>query len=58
MSKPTHVNVELDANANRILNESAKRNNRSKRKEAQARLKDHLERFEDMGFKGNTELQK
>lgn len=50
MPKPTHVNIELDAQTNEILNASAKRNNRSKRKEAQVRLVDHLHRFDDMGM--------
>lgn len=48
--KPTHVNVKLDAEFNELLTKSALKNERSKRKEAQARLKDHLNRFEDMGM--------
>ncbi len=50
MTKPTHVNVELDAKANEILAASAIRNRRSKRKEAQARLIDHLNRFDELGM--------
>lgn len=46
----THVNVILDETANKTLNDSAKRNDRSKRKEAQVRLVDHLKRFDDMGM--------
>lgn len=50
MTKPTHVNVVLDGKSNEMLEASAKRNNRSKRKEAQARLIDHLSRFDEMGM--------
>lgn len=50
MTKPTHVNVVLDGKTNEMLEASAKRNNRSKRKEAQARLIDHLSRFDEMGM--------
>lgn len=50
MTKPTHVNVVLDGKSNEMLEASAKRNNRSKRKEAQARLVDHLSRFDEMGM--------
>lgn len=50
MTKPTHVNVVLDGKTNKLLEASAKRNNRSKRKEAQARLIDHLNRFDEMGM--------
>ena len=39
------VNVLMDRECNRLLNESSKRNNRTKRHEAAARLKDHLLRF-------------
>ena len=35
----------MDRECNRLLNESSKRNNRTKRHEAAARLKDHLLRF-------------
>ena len=50
MAKPTHVNIELDALTNDTLTASAKRNNRSKRKEAQVRLIDHLRRFDEFGM--------
>lgn len=50
MSQPTHVNIELNADANKVLEDSALRNNRSKRKEAQVRLIDHLSRFDEMGM--------
>mgnify|MGYP003643319629 CR=1 FL=1 len=46
----THVNVILDAKTNKTLNESAKRNGRSKRREAEIRLIDHLNRFDEMGM--------
>lgn len=44
-SKPTHINVQLNADSNRQLEESCAHNYRSKRKEAGLRLKDHLKRF-------------
>ena len=46
----THVNIELDAKSNNSLEASAERNDRSKRKEAQVRLIDHLHRFDEMGM--------
>ena len=54
MSKATHVNIILDAKTNKTLDESAIRNGRTKRKEAQVRLTDHLNRFDNlwMGVKG------
>ncbi|CAH1606298.1 Relaxosome protein TraY [Vibrio jasicida] len=36
---------ELDEDTNRLLEESAEANDRSKRKEARFRLKDHLSKF-------------
>ncbi|MCJ8344929.1 TraY domain-containing protein [bacterium] len=50
MRQPTHVNIVLNADANKVLKDSARRNNRSKRKEAQVRLIDHLSRFDEMGM--------
>lgn len=41
----TSVNVLMDRECNRLLNESSKQNSRTKRHEAAARLKDHLLRF-------------
>ncbi|PSU67924.1 conjugal transfer protein TraY [Photobacterium phosphoreum] len=35
----------MDTECNHLLNESSKRNSRTKRHEAAARLKDHLLRF-------------
>ncbi len=39
------VNVLMDLECNELLNQSSKKNNRTKRQEAAARLKDHLKRF-------------
>jgi len=50
MPQSTHVNIMIDAKTNKTLNESAKRNGRSKRKEAEVRLIDHLTRFDEMGM--------
>jgi hypothetical protein len=50
MTQPTHVNIILDAKTNKTLAVSATRNGRSKRKEAQVRLIDHLARFDEMGM--------
>lgn len=44
-NKHTSVNVLMDQECNELLNQSSKRNNRRKRHEAAARLKDHLKRF-------------
>ncbi|MCL1064284.1 TraY domain-containing protein [Shewanella benthica] len=57
MPNSTHVNIILDAKSNQTLKKSAQRNNRSKRKEAQVRLIDHLSRFDEMGMglKGQQE---
>lgn len=41
----TTVNVILDDECNRLLNASKTRSQRSKRREAGLRLKDHLRRF-------------
>lgn len=43
--KHTSVNVLMDSECNELLNQSSKKNNRTKRHEAAARLKDHLKRF-------------
>ncbi|MHA2743284.1 TraY domain-containing protein [Vibrio harveyi] len=43
--KYTSVNVLMDEECNKLLNQSSKKNNRRKRHEAAARLKDHLQRF-------------
>ena len=60
MPQPTHVNIMLDAKTNNTLDASAKRNGRSKRKEAEVRLIDHLERFDEMGMgvKGRDKTDK
>ena len=50
MPKVTHINVILSELENKVLTESARRNKRSKSKEAQARISDHLRRFEEAGF--------
>ncbi|MFS1904483.1 MULTISPECIES: TraY domain-containing protein [Vibrio] len=44
-SKTTSVNVLMDETCNSLLTQSSKKNERPKRKEAAARLKDHLLRF-------------
>ncbi|MGL6316630.1 TraY domain-containing protein [Vibrio sp. WXL103] len=44
--KSTAVNVELDSKTNRRLEDAAQASGRTKRKEAAARLKHHLEHFE------------
>ncbi|ELY1990124.1 TraY domain-containing protein [Vibrio harveyi] len=44
-NKYTSVNVLMDEECNKLLNQSSKKNNRRKRHEAAARLKDHLQRF-------------
>ncbi|AUW07653.1 TraY domain-containing protein [Vibrio campbellii] len=44
-NKHTSVNVLMDQECNELLNQSSKKNNRKKRHEAAARLKDHLKRF-------------
>ncbi|MCU8058041.1 TraY domain-containing protein [Shewanella sp. SM34] len=49
-TKPSQVNVKIDARSNEILTRSAKENKRSKRSEASLRLSDHLNRFEDLGM--------
>jgi len=41
----TGIWFELDEDTNRLLEESAEANDRSKRKEARFRLKDHLSKF-------------
>ncbi len=43
---PTGIWFEMDAETNRLLEESAEMNDRSKRKEARFRLKDHLTKFD------------
>ncbi|XPP93578.1 TraY domain-containing protein (plasmid) [Photobacterium leiognathi subsp. mandapamensis] len=43
--KTISVNVLMDTECNHLLNESSKRNSRTKRHEAAARLKNHLLRF-------------
>ena len=50
MPKVTHINVKLSEHENKVLTESARKNDRSKSREAQARIVDHLRRFEDAGF--------
>ena len=54
MGRSTHVNVVLNADANKVLEDSALRNDRSKRKEAQVRLIDHLTRFDCTGYTGKN----
>ncbi|MGL6262127.1 TraY domain-containing protein [Vibrio sp. WXL210] len=44
--KSTTVNVVLDYETNRKLDDAAQASGRTKRKEAAARLKHHLEHFE------------
>ena len=58
MSQPTHVNIILDSDSNGVLTESALKNERSKRKEAQARLLDHLKRFPEQHYQSSTELKR
>ena len=47
----THVNVELDAKANKALELSAKNNKRSKRQEASVILEHALNNFNGIGLK-------
>ncbi len=42
---PARIWFEMDAETNRLLEESAEANDRSTRKEARFRLKDHLQRY-------------
>ncbi|MCU8168393.1 TraY domain-containing protein [Vibrio vulnificus] len=44
-NKRTSVNVLMDEECNVLLTQSSKKNHRTKRHEAAARLKDHLKRF-------------
>lgn len=39
------IAFELSADANRLISESSKRSGRTKRKEAQIRLEDHLKKY-------------
>lgn len=41
----TSINFEMDEKTNRAITSSAKSNGRSKRKEAAARLKDHVTKY-------------
>lgn len=43
--KDVFISFNLDAKSNEYLSESAKRANRTKRQEAQIRLRDHLANF-------------
>lgn len=48
LDKKTHVTGELDEHFNGLLNKSAKASGRSKKVEAEMRLKDHLARYESV----------
>lgn len=41
----TSIHFEMDEHTNRAITASAKKNERSKRKEAAARLKDHVAKY-------------
>lgn len=43
--KAVYISFTLDAKSNELLSESAKRANRTKRQEAQIRLRDHIANF-------------
>ncbi|MFA0013759.1 TraY domain-containing protein [Vibrio lentus] len=47
-NKKTHVTGVLDDHSNDLLNKSAKASGRSKKVEAEMRLKDHLVRYESV----------
>lgn len=47
-TKPSSLNLPLDAETNQLLTIAAEKAGRSKRKEVAMRLKDHLLRFESI----------
>ena len=50
----TWVSMYIDAEANTLLTEAAKRSRRTKRGECEVRLKDHLQRFSLISTEGVT----
>ncbi len=52
--RTTSVTMGVDAPTNRLLTESAKRSKRTKRSEAELRLRDHLKRFKGITAEGEV----
>ena len=54
--KPVTVTIELDADTNKLLSQSAKRSLRTKKDEALIRLVDHLQIVQSVGAEGDRFL--
>ncbi len=52
--KTTKVTIEMNSESNQLLTLSAKRSKRTKRAEAELRLRDHLKRFKGITAEGEV----